>query len=100
MYKLQNKILCYNMNKPKLVDYSQFIKPSIVKKLTSPQDIQETINKCLNIVVCISIILGIYYLYYKYTHKDYNKQIYHKKVNELNDYLNNKNIDELLGKKY
>lgn len=88
------------MNKPKLVDYSEFIKPIPIKKPPSPQDIQQVVNTFLNIVVFISILLGLYYLYYKHKYKEYNKQQYHKKVNELNEYLNNKNIDELLGKKY
>ncbi len=84
----------------KLVDYSEFIKPIPLKKPPSSQDIQQVVNTFLNIVVFISILLGLYYLYYKHKHKEYNKQLYHKKVNELNEYLNNKNIDELLGKKY
>ena len=84
------------MIKPTLTNFTDFIeKPKPVIPKTKYQ-IQESINWHLNIVVGLVLIIGFIALYPRYKHKETNKLITMKKLQNFDAYLQENIINEML----
>ena len=78
--------------KPNLVDYSQFIKQPVKKKIIKTEIIEpqkdNTIFYLINIIFILIIFIGLYLLYLRYKQKDENNLIYKKKIENLYNTIN------------
>ena len=84
--------------KPKLVDYSLFVKKQIsVQQKNQPKIIQSKIIQnndfsfLINIIILLIIFIVGYLLYKRYKNKDENKKIYTKKIENLYNTINKTN---------
>ena len=78
--------------KPKLVDYSIFVKkkiPSQPEKINQPKIIQNNdFGFLINIIILLILFIGGYLLYKRYKNKDENNKIYTKKIENLYNTIN------------
>ena len=75
------------MIKPSLSDFSDFVekpKPVIKSKI----DIQKEQTMYMNIILVLIVGLGIFYLYYRKKNLDKQKKEAKEKINQLDDYMN------------
>jgi len=82
------------MIKPKLVDYSDIIKP---KPKIIPSGPLFPTSFYFNMIIILIILIGVFSIYYKYKHKEHEKQQTRQKIEELNKLINENNINELLS---
>ena len=67
------------MIKPTLTNFNDFIdkpKPIIMK---TPKQLQQDMNKYLNIIICLIIVIGLVYLYQRYKYKTEHEEETKKK---------------------
>jgi hypothetical protein len=86
------------MLRPKLTNFSDFIekpKPVIPK---TKKDVQSEINLYLNILLFMVIIIGCFYLYYRFKYKKVREEETKEKLTHFNNYLNDYFINDMLAK--
>ena len=86
------------MIKPSLTNFTDFVekpKPVIPK---TPQEIQQSINWYLNIVVLLVILIGGFYLYKRFTNKAQHESDTKEKLRKFDAYLNEYYINDILSK--
>ena len=71
--------------KPRLVDYSQITMGEKIEKRIYTKT--ERISIFLNGVICIIIITGFIFLYYRYNTREENDKEVKKKIEELNNLI-------------
>jgi len=86
------------MIKPCLTNFADLVekpKPAIPK---TPQQIQQSVNWYLNIIVLLVIFMGVFYLYRRYKYKEQHEQETKERIKQFDNYLNEYYINDMLTK--
>lgn len=84
------------MLQPKLTNFSEFVVKPKLKKPKSPLEIQKQTTNYLTIALVLIILLGCLSIYIRYKTKEQSKLESQKKLSQLNEYIQDHFIDDMI----